>query len=322
MENLNILELLDKEILSPEEKQQLNKLLTEDPEANRFAQIYKNIKDITQKGSHIDNSILSEYILIKNRLENESKWLLKLEPKIEDHLRKCELCNNNFKLLNEEYSDVESFLTENLNHEEQNQLHEKDTKSTWWHLQVQPVLTRFAYLMAALFLVYFSLFSYYNLTTPNYKKSFMVFENNQEFVTRGRVSTEYQKGVAELEENNFDKAIESLNSDIKNNPNDKTIFYTYFILGKTYLKASEKNVFGFYNTFDKEKLEKGINAFNEMIRLNKNSAFYHLNYDAHYFIARALLVLDNIDEAKKHLKIVIENNGSYKKNAENILDTI
>ncbi len=319
MDRTELYELLNKETLSAEAKLLLDKIIAEDPEAAKIARLFQSVKNIAEQGSHLGAGILGEYILLKNGQDDDSNLSPKLLPKIEDHLRKCELCKNNFITMNKEFESVDNFITGSILPEKQTGTVTEESGSAWWQMQKHANFKKTVYSIAALCLIYFSLFAFYNITTPEYKKEFDVFQANQKFIARGRISSEFQKGIAELDKHNFEQAVKELNSDIKDNPNDKTIFYTYFILGKTYLEAAKSNVLGLYNDYDKQKLKKSIEAFQKSIEKNKSPEFKHLNYDAYYFIARDFLLLDNFDEAKKYLKLVIDNKGSFKKDAEELL---
>lgn len=319
MNNIELYSLLDKKALSSEDKLLLDKLLSEDPEAEKNAQIYKSVKRISEKGSHLDSNILGEYTLFKNNLNDGNNLFLKLAPKVENHLRECEQCRNNFTMMNEELTFVDNFVSNNLKEKKSIFNLQKTTNTSWWYSKESTILKKAIYSIAALFLVYFSIYSYYKITTPEYKKGLVVFQGDEKFIARGRVSSEFQKGIAELDKGYFENAIDDLNSDIKDNSNDKTIFYTHFILGKTYLLAAKKNVLGLYDSYDKLKLEKSIQAFEKTIDKNKNPVFNHLNYDAYYYIARDLLLLERFDEAKKYLRIVIDKKGRFKFEAENLL---
>ncbi len=319
MDRTELYELLNKETLSAEAKLLLDKIIAEDPEAAKIARLFQSVKNIAEQGSHLDAGILGEYILLKNGQDDDSNLSQKLLPKIEDHLRKCELCKNNFITMNKEFESVNNFIAGSVLPEKQAGTVTEESGSAWQQIQKNSNFKKTIYSIAALCLIYFSLFAFYNITTPEYKKGFDVFQANQKFIARGRISSEFQKGIAELDKHNLEQAVKELNSDIKDNPNDKTIFYTYFILGKTYLEAAKSNVLGLYNDYDKQKLKKSIEAFQKSIEKNKGPEFKHLNYDAYYFIARDFLLLDNFDEAKKYLKLVIDNKGSFKKDAEELL---
>ncbi len=313
-----LLDLLDKKSLTPEENKRFQELLSGNPELKYVAGIYSKVKTVATEGSHLDSQILGEYVLYKNNRSEKTETLEFLVPKIEKHLHECERCKNNFATFMEEFASVDNFLEHRINSSGKSGKH----TPILIKLKQNKVIQKTTYSIAALILLYFSVYSVMNLVTPSYKKDFIVFNDTQKFTSRGRITTEFQKGIAEIDNNNYDEAIKSLKKDIKDHPDDKTIFYTYFILGKTYLEASKKNILGIYNDYDAEKISAAIEAFKKSIEKNTGPDFQHLNLDSYYYIARGLLLLNKKDEAKKYLETVISQKGSFKQKAEELLKVL
>ena len=314
--------LLDKKTLTAEEKEKLEKFFSENRDADKIARIYRNVKEAAAKGSHLDTDIIAEYVLYKNNSLDEPELLIRLLPKIENHLRECKQCETEFKLMMSEYESVNDFINKSITSTAETTKAKDSGLSLWQSSKQKQILKSVVYSFAAILLIYFSVFAVVNLSTPSYKKDLVVFDGGQKFVTRGRVTTEFQKGIAELDKHHFEKAIENLKKDIQDHPGDKTIFYTYFILGKTYLESAKYNVLGLFENYDEEKIENAIDSFKKSIEKNTAPEFEHLNLDSYYYIARALLLLDRKDEAIKYLKIVIDKKGSFKNEAEEILSSL
>ena len=57
------------------------------------------------------------------------------------------------------------------------------------------------------------------------------------------------------------------------------------------------------------------------IEENKDSANERASIDAHYYIAKAYLSIDAIEDAKSHLQIVVDKRGKYYSEALEILNT-
>ncbi len=322
MDTNKIFELLEKEKLTLEEKKELNRIISENPEAGKIVNLFTNVKQITETGSHPDTETLAEYTMYLNNLPDAKDFPVKLIPKIENHLKQCAVCRNNFETMQAEFEATDKFVSEYLTDEIEKKNTGQETFSLRQRLIQNDILKTAVYSIAAIFLIYISVFAFVNLTTPVYKKELVVFNGNQKFIARGRVSSEFQKGIAELDKRNFEKAIENLQADIKDHPNDKTIFYTYFILGKTYLESAKNNILGIYNDYDEGKIKNAISSFRKAIEKNTSPEFQHINLDSYYYIARGLLLLDEKEEAKKYLKTVIDKKGSFKKEAEKILKSL
>ena len=125
-----------------------------------------------------------------------------------------------------------------------------------------------------------------------------------------------------IDRNDYENAIKFLNDDINNNKSDESIFYTHFILGITYVKKAEKDFLGLFKSFNKEDVAKGINNFERSITLNNSGNFDNLKFDAHYFIAKSYLMIDDKTSAREHLQLVVDGRGSYFKKAEKLLNEL
>jgi tetratricopeptide (TPR) repeat protein len=67
---------------------------------------------------------------------------------------------------------------------------------------------------------------------------------------------------------------------------------------------------------------KGIYHFEKSIEYNQNDRFQNLKFDAHFYIGKAYLLINDKVQAEKHFKIVIDNKGSFYKDAEKLLNSI
>ena len=108
-----IIELLDKESISTEEKLLLDGMIENNPEAKKISQAYLQIKASLKQGKHIDEELMGEYVLYKNNLSSE-RLIILLSQMIEDHIRVCEPCENLFKDLNAEYNEVDNFVARSV----------------------------------------------------------------------------------------------------------------------------------------------------------------------------------------------------------------
>jgi tetratricopeptide (TPR) repeat protein len=301
-ETEKVLELLDKDTLSGEEKQYLSNALN-NPELRKIKETYVRLKNSLKLNEHIDEELMADYVLYKNNL-NEEKIIVLLANKVEDHLRRCAKCQELFKTLNSEYSSIDEFIN--------NSITTKPAGSEY----IKKFKFAFASI-AAVSIIYLGLFIVSSVTTPDYKKSFL--DGNDFYTSRGRASEYFQRGLDAIDNKKYDNAVKYLNEDIADNVDDETIFYSYFVLGITYVNKGEKDYLGLFESYNKEDVMKGIESFNKSIQLNTSGNFDNLKLDAHYYIAKAYLLIDDIPSAKEHFKIVVDGKGSYYKKAEALL---
>lgn len=312
-----ILELLDKEVISENEKKLLDDMIRNNPEAKKINDAYLNLKTSLKRAEHIDEELMAEYVMYKNNLSSE-RLIVLLVNKIEDHIRKCVHCENLFKELNSEYCDVDAFVSQSVVEQVKA---EKPTASKTSFLFNNFSAAKYAFAsFSAVVVLYLGLFAVSSFTTPDYKKSFL--DGEDFYTTRGRTSELFQRGLDAIDRKDFDSAIQYLNEDVDENKNDESIFYTHFVLGITYVSKAETNFLGLFLSFNKADVQKGIENFEKSIELNKSGRFDNLNLDAHYFIARSFLMIDDKISAKQHLQLVIEGKGSYYKRAEELIKSL
>lgn len=320
MDNIDkIIELLEKEVLSAEERNEFNKLLAATPGANDLVSTYNGLRKAYGKYSHISDTMLGEYVLYKQNMLEDKRTMILLERKFEDHLRNCEQCTTSFKALNEEYEDVDSFLTRSIKDAASEQ--DKQEISKGFLYKIRPVKLAFAS-AAMLIIIYFGMFTASSLLIPEYKQ-YAIAEDERDFYnTRGRTSEAFQRSLAAIDNKEYSLAIKFLEEDIETNKNENSIFYSHFILGVTYIQSSESSFLGTFKSYNRQKVEQGIDNLKKSVELNNSGRYDNLNFDAHYFIGKAYILIDDFSSAEDHLEVVVKNRGSYYKKAEELLDKI
>lgn len=309
-----IIELLDKDFMSEEERLLLNDLINKDQEAKKIHDAYLNLKSSLNKDEHIDEELMAEYVMYKNNLSSE-RLIILLANKVEDHIRKCVHCEKLFTGLNAEYCDVDSFVSQSL---VEQVTQEKPTQSKGFFLFNNFSAAKYAFAsLAAVVVLYVGLFAVSSFTTPDYKKSFL--DGEDFYTTRGRTSELFQRGLDAIDRNDYESAIKFLTDDVSNNKSDESIFYTHFILGITYVNKAENDFLGLFKSFNKEDVKRGIENFEKSIALNNSGKFDNLKLDAHYFIGKSYLMIDEKTSARQHLQLVVDEKGSYYKKAEELL---
>ncbi|MDP2362932.1 MAG: hypothetical protein Q8M94_04080, partial [Ignavibacteria bacterium] len=251
-----IIELLDKDLITEDEKNLLAVLIGNDPEAKKMSQAYLQLKTSLKRNEHIDEELMGEYVLYKNNLSSE-RLIILLSKMVEDHIRKCEKCENLFKELNIEYSEVDTFVSQSVS---QQVAHNKQTDRKGFFLFNNFNKVKYAVAsLAAVVVLYLGLFAISSFTTPDYKKSFI--EDGDFYTTRGRTSELFQRGLDAIDRKDYNSAIQYLNNDISKNQNDESIFYTHFVLGITYVNKAESDFLGLFKSFNKDDVQKGIVNF-------------------------------------------------------------
>jgi len=309
-----IIELLDKDSITNEEKKLLNGIIDNDPEARKIHDTYLNLKSTLKRNEHIDEELMAEYVLYKNDISSENVIIL-LSKMIEDHIRKCKQCEDLFKELNVEYAEVDTFVGQSVS---QQIVQNKQANQKGFFLFDNFSSAKYAFAsLAVVVVLYLGLFAVSSLTTPDYKKSFL--DGEDFYTTRGRTSELFQRGLDAIDRKDYDSAIKYLEDDVNNNSLQESIFYTHFILGITYVNKAESDFLGLFKSFNKADVENGIASFNKSIELNDSGKFDNLKLDAQYFIGKSYLMIDDKIAAREHLHLVVEGKGSYYKNAEQLI---
>ena len=286
----------------------MNELDNNDDMLNRIEKILKD-------SYHPDIEEIGNYILYKNGIEPENNLIIKMIPKIELHLRKCNECNKLFLELNNEYSELDSFLLEKM---------PSGIKKITGAEKVQikpPVkyLKLSGIALALTCLLLFGLISVSQLVTPRSVKYANIGSISSHYETRGRVTSDFQESLKSFENQDYDNTVTWLNKDIIKNSSDESIFYSYYILGLAYLESSQKDIFGLFPSYDKTKVKHGIESLNKAMELNNSGKFPNINLDICFYLAKADLMLNDISEAKINLNKVIVEKGSNMDEAKKIL---
>ncbi len=310
-----ILELLAKKELTIEEKNYLSDSFNKYPELKKYVAIYNLLGDMKNR-FHLNSDLISEYVLYKNNLPLEDDSLIKFIPQMENHISKCTKCQEEFELFNEEYNEIDNYLTQNI-----------EQKTVTADEQKSPKIfslftTKYIYAAAAVIAFFtFSLFTTSQLIVPSYKNISELSSLNYS-TTRGRVSSDFHNGLKALSDGNYNEAIAQLNSDLVNNADDKTIFYTNYILGLVYLQKSESDFLGMFTSFDTKDINNSISNFKEVIIKNNSGSFSNITFNSYFYIGKGYMLIDDFTNAKTYLKTVIDNRGSYTKKAQELIDII
>ncbi len=313
MNNIEILnEILSKDILSEEDRNRIASITGEDKQAEAYYNHYKKIEKTVRSASHLSDQEMTDYILYKNGIEPENKSIIKSLPAIEDHIRKCHTCFEDLKVFHEEYGELKNFISETF----------EPVKAEQPLRKFYPVQRyAFASLLIAGFL-YAALLLFSAWTTPEHYKHASIDDRSEFFITRGRVTNEFQNSLKAFDNNRFDEAIEYLKKDIELSSADETVFYSHYILGLAYLETARKSFAGLFPSFDTGRVSLAIEQFGLAVLKNDSGKYPNINHNSYYYSAKAYLMLNDIESAKFYLRKVVDEKGSKMNEAIKLLSEL
>lgn len=318
MENKErFLDLLSrKDELQGAEKEQLDSFINNDKEAAELYEAYLYAEKGVKNSYHLSIDEISDYVLHLNNEQPENPSVIGKIPLIENHLRKCQKCNDIFLELNGEHEEIFSFVESNL--------------APGKEAPVQQVINRnirplsFKYLTVssfAILLLFFGTLLVSYFTTPR-AYEFAKMDDSSLYITRGRATNEFEQGLKALDNKNYNEAITFFKNDISNHQNDKSVFYTSYILGLTYLESAEKNVAGLFRTYDSKKVKEGIRYLETAVAKNTTGEFPNVNFDAHFYIGKGYLMLNEKVKASEYFRKVLASKGGKMDEAKKILSEL
>ncbi|NWF89803.1 MAG: hypothetical protein HXY50_10130, partial [Ignavibacteriaceae bacterium] len=227
---------------------------------------------------------------------------------------------NELEFYRNEYSEVKSFVTNQLDSPNLNpsNRHEFKKFSVGKNRFVKP----FAYVLSSLAIIASALVLIINFTGPNNYKLASLDDEFNISTARGRTTDNFELSIMALEAEDYQKAIEYLSDDIKMNSEDETIFYSYYILGLTHLKTAQRDFLGLFPSIDKGSAKTAIINFTKAIENNTHGKFPNVNLDAYFYIAKASLMLEDSRTARKYLEKVVTEKGSKMNEAKQILNEL
>lgn len=314
-----ILELLEKNNLSEIEMKLLHQFSETDNEIKSFVTVYRNLESSLSKGEHIPAELLASYILDEAGDESEDKIIQILNRKVNAHLKECNECKKEYEELKSEYSTITDHVSKSIS---------PKPESKQSGISINSLLKRtgsFKYVFAVIAVImvtYTGLFVVSSSITPDYKKNLFQNEFENSNLTRGRTSSLFQQGMNAIDKKEFPKAIEFLKQDITEHQNEKSIFYTHYIIGITYIKASESDFIGLFKSYDKEKVNLAVANLKESINKNNSGDYESLKLDSYYYLGRAYLLVDSTDAAAANFRKVINGKGRFSKEASEFIFTL
>lgn len=316
-----ILELLEKKSLTEAEKKLLEEFSDSDDEIKSFISFYDSLRSSLTVTGHIPTDLLASYVMFEMGDASEDNIIPVLREKIKSHLDQCNVCKNEFTVLQQEYSEIKVHVDKSVLRTSQSSLKEKN-------FFVPSFLKssssgRYAFATLALFIVaYLGLFVVSNSITPDYRKNIFSDEQNDFYKTRGRTSPLFQQGLNAIDKGDYSKAIEFLSEDITKHQNEKSIFYTNYILGITYIRSAESDFIGLFKSYDRNQVELAIANLKESIDKNNSGDYESLKLDANYYIGRAYLLTDDKNLALESLQKVVDGRGRYSKEASKLISDL
>ena len=315
-----IIELLTKENLTPEEKENLLDLLNTNPDAGQYNNLINIINNLAGN-EHLSTDELSNYVLYLNEDSSAGNEFAKSIPSIEKHLSSCSKCQQVFSILNKEFNDIDNFVSSQIQQSEgKSSISEISDKTISWYKY--PSVKYYLTSLFAVVMIYISLFAISEFTTPSYIRISQQNQTTEYSTKRGRNSEYFQNGIEAIEKGNYSSAISSLTNDVIKNPKDETIFYTYYVLGIAYLEKSETSFLGLFPSYNHNDLKNAIAVFNKTIESNNSGLFNNINNNTFYFLGKAYLLYNDIPDAEKYLHRAVSNKSDYSRQAGELLTSI
>jgi tetratricopeptide (TPR) repeat protein len=311
-----ILELLEKDNLSEIEMKLLHQYSESDSEIKSFVKVYRNLESSLSKGEHIPADLLASYIMYEAGDESEDKIIQILNRKVSVHLKECSECKKEYEELKSEYSAITDHVSKSIS---------QKPESKQSGIFVNSVLKRtgaFKYafaVIAVIMVTYVGLFVVSSSITPDYKKNLFQNEFENSNLTRGRTSSLFQQGMNAIDKKEYPKAIEFLKQDITEHQNEKSIFYSNYILGLTYLKISETDFLGLFKSYSSENVDLAISNFQIALEKNNSGSYENLKLDTYYYLGRSYLLIDDNESAISNFNKVIEGKGRFAAEAQKII---
>lgn len=313
-----ILELLEKKSLTEADKKLLIEFSESDEEIKSFISIYKTLNSSLTAFGHIPTDLLASYLLFEKGDDQGNKLILLIRSKIKSHLAECSTCREEYEMLARELSEVSEHVDKAIHPEK---FYEAEKKSIIpLSIFKKSATLRYAFAtLSVLIVAYVGLLFISSGLIPDYKKNIFANEWEDAYKTRGRTSPLFQRGLDAIDDKEYDRAIEFLSQDIIDHQNERSIFYSHFILGITYLKASEKDFIGLFKSFNKENVNLAIANLKESIEKNDSGDYESLKLDSYYYLGRAYLLIDSTDAATANFKKVIDGKGRFSKEASELM---
>ena len=313
-----ITELLGRQNLTTEEKQELQTLIANDEELNKFAALYRQLSATVSHSSHLSEEEISEYILYQNGMTADKESIIKRIPFIKTHLRHCTNCSEIFREMNSEYSNIDSFVSGVI--VQDRKIPDKALSFSTTASGRRHNTPRFAFVSVLIIaFIYISLYFISSFSTPAYYDDAGIKDKSEFSINRGRASEYFQNSLKALEKNDYDNAIDYLKKDIRQNPDDETIFYSYYIMGILYLETAEHSFLGLFPGYNSERAEKGREYLKESIQKNNSDKFNNIRLNSYFYLSKASLMLNDRKSARAYLKIVIQEKGGKMDEAKKLL---
>lgn len=313
-----ILELLEKKTITESEKQTLEKLAESDSEIKSFIRLFKVLdKNLSAKG-HIQTDLLSSFILFEKGDEPDNKLIPLIRHKIQSHLDECNICRDEYKDLLQNYNEIKEHVDMAI---DQDSLSRAETDRKFLHLFASKYSSvKYAFAMLVVLVIgYFGLFVISSSITPYYNKNLFSDKADDFYKTRGRTSVLFQQGLSFLERENYGEAIKYLLDDVEKNPNEQSIFYSYYIVGIAYLKDSESDFIGLFRSYDKNKVSLAIKNLKASIDKNITGDYESLKLDTYYYLGRAYLLNNDLESARFTFQKVIDDKGRFFNEANELI---
>ncbi len=236
--------------------------------------------------------------------------------KIDDHLAICAVCMKTFNELQGETELLDVYLESRLSDKPITSGKKKGKTAIFY-------LPAFRYAAAAV-LVFGLFYSGLNLFPEVFLPKRYTLGNLKSLqtlsITRGLDNPQLQEAQFQIQNKKYESAIALLESYTK--ADRQNAFYSNYLLGLTYLHASQGHVALIIPNYRADYLAKAKDHLLKCIALNDNPQLQNISLDAAFYAAKASILLGQMDEAKQLLRKVIDEKGAMMDESKQLIEHI
>ena len=325
--------------LTKEEKGQIQAHLNDCKNCSEKLLDFQNILSAikTNQEHPIEDDLLTRYsiyLAVPGEVDYDSKKLTRSEiSRIKKHVRECQACEEKIEQFTREYQEIEKHLDE--------------TDLPELTLGPRPALARLSDLLQQLYysaiqgirdLIYIPMpkFSvalgaiaalfimiwvgpFFRGSENPYLKLVSIDKENASFVTRSSLSQTLAEGLAAFNQGDMERAIQRLESFVRNNPNHPPRFYAHYMLGIAYLNQAKGDFLGRFQQVKAESVEAGIGNLELAKSLSQNPS---VTEGCKWYMGMAFLMKRDKNKAKATFESIVDLRGRRYREAKEMVEEI
>lgn len=281
------------------------------PELSGIGTVLENTGTAFARAAHPDELMLAELILA----EGEGKELSPELQKISGHVQNCFLCRQTYAALQE---DVPVFRN-TVSPAKTGVTRKRSAKrfdAVIYRIKKASIYT--SRIAAVILLFILSLYGVSELVKP---QNIRLGQTDIEIegITRTLTADQYSAALVLIDNDEISGAIDILEREIANAPEDAGAFYTHYITGLLRFSEAEYSWFGLFKGYDTKQLASASADLELAIEKNTSGKYENVTYDASFYLAKTYILRQKYDKAKELLQYVIASRGSKAGESEKLL---